>query len=81
METQHKELRILMLFKIIHRFVELHLPDYIVPAPHATRGNSVKFIQPATSVNSYAKQKHLGCKKERGQSEATLQTGRRDQKV
>ena len=29
----------------------------------------------------YAKQKHLGCKKVRGQSEATLQTGRHDQKV
>ena len=28
-----------------------------------------------------AKQKHLGCKKVRGQSEATLQRGRRDQKV
>ena len=32
-------------------------------------------------VNMYAKQKHLGCKKVQGQSEATLQTGRRDQKV
>ena len=32
-------------------------------------------------VIPYAKQKHLGCKKVRGQSEATLQTGRRDQKV
>ena len=31
--------------------------------------------------NLYAKQKHLGCKKVRGQSETTLQTGRRDQKV
>ena len=31
--------------------------------------------------NWYAKQKHLGCKKVQGQSEATLQTGRRDQKV
>ena len=29
----------------------------------------------------YAKQKHLGCKNVRGQSEATFQTGRRDQKV
>ena len=29
----------------------------------------------------HAKQKHLGCKKVRGQSEATLQTDRRDQKV
>ena len=28
-----------------------------------------------------AKQKHLGCKKVWGQSEATLQTGRHDQKV
>ena len=28
-----------------------------------------------------AKQKHLGCKKVRGQSEATFQTGRCDQKV
>ena len=33
------------------------------------------------TVQLYAKQKHLGCKKVRGQSEATLQTGRRDQKV
>ena len=31
--------------------------------------------------NIYAKQKHLGCKKVRGQSEATLQIGRRDQNV
>ena len=29
----------------------------------------------------YARQKHLGCKKVRGQSEAILQTGRCDQKV
>ena len=35
----------------------------------------------ATYVYTYAKQKHLGCKKVRGQSEAILQTGRCDQKV
>ena len=29
----------------------------------------------------YVKQKHLGCKKVQGQSEATLQTGKCDQKV
>ena len=34
-KTQHKELQILMLYKIIHRFVELPLPGYIIPAPHA----------------------------------------------
>ena len=32
-------------------------------------------------VKSYAKQKHLACKKVRGQSESALQTGRRDQNV
>ena len=34
-----------------------------------------------TGGNYYAKQKHLGCKKVWGQSEATLQRGSRDQKV
>ena len=32
-------------------------------------------------VTLYAKQKHLGCKKVRGQSEATLLTGMCDQKL
>lgn len=41
-ETQHKEFHILMSYKIIH-----------APAPHATRGNSVKFAQPAATVNPY----------------------------
>ena len=41
------------------------------------------YISQITSTHGItnAKQKHLGCKKVRGQSEATLQTGRRDQKV
>ena len=39
------------------------------------------FVDTLVSVKYNAKQKHLGCKKVRGQSEATLQTGRRDQKV
>ena len=30
------------------------------------------------NVVRYAKQKHLGCKKVQGQSEATLQTGKYD---
>ena len=29
------------------------LPDYITPAPCATRGNGMKFVHPATSVNLY----------------------------
>ena len=36
-KAQHKELCILMLYKIIHKFVELPLPNYIIPAPHCTR--------------------------------------------
>ena len=31
--------------------------------------------------SKYAKQKHLGCKKVQGQSEAALQTGRCNQKL
>ena len=42
-----------MLYKIIHRLVELPLPDYIIPAPRSTRGNSMKYVQPATSVDPY----------------------------
>ena len=53
-EIQHKELRLMMLYKIIHEFVELPLPDYVIPAPRVTRGNSMKFVQPATSVDSYS---------------------------
>ena len=52
-KAQHKELRILMLYKIIHRFVELSLPNYIISAPCCTRRNSTKFIQPMTSIDSY----------------------------
>ena len=33
------------------------------------------------TVYMYAKQKHLGCKEVRGQSEATLQTGMCNQKL
>ena len=49
----HMGQNILMLYKIIHRFVELSLPNYIIPAPHCTRRNSTKFIPPMTSIDSY----------------------------
>ena len=57
---------------------------------HSTRGAHEEFVYiklfhtylPSNVTSkSHAKQKHLGCKKVRGQSEATLQTGRRDQNV
>ena len=52
-KAQHKEVCILMLHKIIHRFVELSLPNYIISAPHCTRRNNTKFIKPTTSIDSY----------------------------
>ena len=52
-KAKHKELHILKLYKIIHRFAELPLPNYIIPAPRCTRRNSTKFIQPITSIDLY----------------------------
>ena len=46
----------------------------------ASKWLTSQFLLSFTCINN-AKQKHLGCKKVRGQSEATLLTGRRDQKV
>ena len=52
-KAQHKELRILMLCKIIYRSVELPLTSYpfTLSLLHvvATRSNNTKFIQPTTS--------------------------------
>ena len=39
-QTQHEKLGLLKLYKIIHRIFQLSLPDYIIPAARATRGNS-----------------------------------------
>ena len=52
-EIQHKQQRLIMLYKIIHRIVNLRLPNYIIPAPRVTRGNSMKFIQPTTHTDPY----------------------------
>ena len=51
------------------------------PTTITAKEMSTQHVTLSQSGKKYAKQKHLGCKKERGQSEATLQTGRRDQKV
>ena len=48
---------------------------------YITNLTTIQHTYAAMYVVLHAKQKHLGCKKVRGQSEATLQTGRRDQKV
>ena len=50
---QHKELRLTLLYKIIYGLVELSLPDYIIPAPRATRGHTIKFVQPPMHTDSY----------------------------
>ena len=46
-KAQHRELCLIMLYKIIHGLVELNIPDYIIPAPRITRGHTMKFVQPA----------------------------------
>ena len=66
-DTSSNEVDLLGIY--VHSYATVHM--YIRTYP-----NMYTFI-----VYNYAKQKHLGCKKVRGQSEATLQTGRRDQKV
>ena len=43
-KTQHRELHLTMLYKIIHGLVELSLPDYIIPAPRIARGHTIKFV-------------------------------------
>ena len=57
--------------------VNIYICTY--PWLNFTYVKKLKFLN--IPVHTYAKQKHLGRKKERGQSEATLQTGRCDQKV
>ena len=52
-EIQHRELRLLMFYKIINRLVEFPVPEYIIPAPWVTRGNSMKFVQPAMHIYPY----------------------------
>ena len=52
-EIQHRELHLLMFYKIINRLTELSVPEYIIPAPRVTRGNSMKFVQPAMHIDSY----------------------------
>jgi len=52
-EIQHRELRLLMFYKIINRLVELPVPEYIIPAPRVTRGNSMKFVQPTMHIDPY----------------------------
>ena len=52
-EIQHRELRLLMFYKIINRLVELPAPEYIIPAPRVIRGNSMKFVWPAMHIDSY----------------------------
>ena len=66
------------LFFSITTGMKMELSDFIRFTKYYYKHSYACIIR---SVYTNAKQKHLGCKKVRGQSEATLQTGRRDQKV
>ena len=49
----HTKMQLLMLYKIVHKLVELPLPDNIYYSYRSTRGNELKFIMPQTTINSY----------------------------
>ena len=63
----------LVRYKSLHAYPDLALTENLHYIP---RIYGILFL-----VRNNAKQKHLGCKKVRGQSEATLLTGMCDQKL
>ena len=50
-----KELRLLMLYKIMHHLVDINADDLLPPRPQyqSTRGHSERFSQLQTRVNAY----------------------------
>ena len=52
-KTQHKEICLLMFYKIIHGIVNVPLHSYIHQSSRLSRGNHLKCIQPLSSVDLY----------------------------
>ena len=46
-------IRLQMMYKIIHRIVDLNLPDYITFNRGITRGHDYKLTMPFTRIDSY----------------------------
>ena len=42
-----------MMYKVIHRIVDLNLPDYITFNRGITRGHDYKLTMPLTRIDSY----------------------------
>ena len=66
---------------IYNKLVLVKMDDCDIEGEDDTAAGKYIRTYVTTMVVNKTKQKHLGCKKEQGQSEATLQTGRHDQKV
>jgi len=49
----HTKMWLLMFYNIVHKLVELPLPDNTYYSFKSTRGNELKFILPQTTVDSY----------------------------
>jgi len=56
LEHRRNELRLLMLYKIIHHIVDIDADDLLPPRPqyHSTRGHSERFLLQSTRINAYA---------------------------
>jgi len=53
LELISTKMQLLMFYKIVHKLVELPLPENIYYSFRSTRGNELKFILPQTTINSY----------------------------
>ena len=42
-----------MFYKIVHGYMDVDLPDYILVNTRLTRGNDLKFIHPPANIDAY----------------------------
>ena len=55
LHNRRNELRLIMLFKIVHKLVDIDAHDLLVlrPSNHATRGHHLRFFKVPTRVNAF----------------------------
>jgi len=54
LENRRNELRLQMLYKIIHQLVDIDTDSLLPPHPHSTRGHSPRFLRLQTRINAYS---------------------------
>ena len=55
LHNRRNELRLIMLFKIVHKLVDIDAQDILVfrPSNHVTRGHHLRFFRVPTRVNAF----------------------------